>query len=216
MLDIGVGGGRTTKYFTEIAKEYVGIDYSENMIEACRKKFQKLEKASFAVIDARNMSVYKDNYFDFVLFSHGGLDAVEHKDRTRILHEIQRVAKEEGYFCFSTSNLDAMLQYCHIRLSKHPKVFTKKLVRVLLIRLLNSEMWKHVRGKHRNSGHTMFNVGAGKWSLTTYCITPKAQVNQLKDAGFKNIRIYDLQGKETHASNATDVELYFLCNINKP
>jgi ubiquinone/menaquinone biosynthesis C-methylase UbiE len=216
MLDIGVGAGRTTPYFAEIAEEYIGIDYSENMIKHCRQKFQNYPKASFAVVDARNLSRYKDHCFDFVLFSHGGLDAVEQEDRIRILHEIQRVTREGGYFSFSTSNLDAMLQYCQIRLSKHPKAFTKELIRILMIRLLNSDMWIHVRAKQSNLEHTMFNVGGDNWSIKTYCITPKAQINQLKEAGFNNIHIYDLQGQETHATNITDVELYFLCNINEP
>ncbi len=39
MLDIGIGAGRTTHYFSDVAGEYVGIDYSEGMIETCRKIF---------------------------------------------------------------------------------------------------------------------------------------------------------------------------------
>ena len=39
MLDIGVGGGRTTYYFSPLVKEYLGIDYSEQMINACEKRF---------------------------------------------------------------------------------------------------------------------------------------------------------------------------------
>jgi ubiquinone/menaquinone biosynthesis C-methylase UbiE len=215
MLDIGVGAGRTTQYFFEIAETYVGIDYSENMIKHCSKKFEKWPNISFAVVDARNLSRYEDNRFDLVLFSHGGLDAVEHKDRIWILHEIYRVTREGGYFCFSTSNLDAMLRYCQIKLSKNPRVLGKELAKLILTRMLNPEMWNHVRGKSNNLEHTTLIVGANNWSLKTYCITPKAQINQLKHAGFKNIHIYDLQGKETYASNAADVELYFLCNCNE-
>jgi hypothetical protein len=41
-------------------------------------------------------------------------------------------------------------------------------------------------------------------------------VTQLKDAGFENIRTYDLQGEEiTGLPNTTDVELYYLCTIRK-
>jgi ubiquinone/menaquinone biosynthesis C-methylase UbiE len=216
ILDIGVGGGRTTKYFAKLTKEYVGIDYSENMIKVCREKFRKYPKISFVTADARNLSIFEDNYFDFVLFSHGGLDGMEHEDRLRILHEIWRVAKSGGYFGFSTSNLDAMLQFCQIELSKHPKVLAKNLIRLLLIRQLNPQMWKYVRGKRKDLNHTMFIIGADDWGLKTYCITPEAQVIQLKDSGFENIRTYDLQGKEiTGLPNTTDVELYYLCTIRK-
>ena len=41
MLDIGVGGGRTTKYFHKITKNYLAIDYSKKMIEICNQKFKK-------------------------------------------------------------------------------------------------------------------------------------------------------------------------------
>jgi ubiquinone/menaquinone biosynthesis C-methylase UbiE len=216
MLDIGVGGGRTTKYFSKLTEEYVGIDYSENMIKVCRKKFRKYPKISFATADARNLLIFKDNYFDFVLFSHGGLDAVEHEDRLRILHEIRRVAKRGGYFSFSTSNLDAMLQFCQIKLSKNPKVLAKNLIRLLLIRQLNPQMWKYVRGKRKDLDHTMFIIGADDWGLKTYCIAPEAQVTQLKDSGFENIRTYDLQGKEiTGSPNTTDIELHYFCTVGK-
>ena len=54
MLDIGVGGGRTTVHFAEAAEEYWAIDYSEEMIAACRKRFREASsKVRFAVCDAR-------------------------------------------------------------------------------------------------------------------------------------------------------------------
>ena len=38
MLDIGVGAGRTSVHFAFLAKEYLGIDYSNRMITACLKQ----------------------------------------------------------------------------------------------------------------------------------------------------------------------------------
>jgi len=64
--------------------------------------------------------------------------------------------------------------------------------------------------------HTMFIIGADDWGLKTYCITPEAQIKQLTDSGFENIRTYDLQGEEiTGLPNTTDGELYYLCNVGK-
>jgi ubiquinone/menaquinone biosynthesis C-methylase UbiE len=217
LLDIGVGGGRTTKYFASITEEYIGIDYSENMVEVCRSKFQSNPVVSFAVLNARNLSVYRDDCFDFALFSHGGLDAVDHEDRILILNGIHRVVKKAGFFCFSTSNMDAMLQFCRIDLTKNPRVFAMKAFELLLTRFLNPEMWDYSRGKRRNLEHTMFIIGPlGSWNLRTYCITTEAQLRQLKDLGFENLRAYDLHGKEIkQPTNTTDVELYFLCNVKK-
>jgi ubiquinone/menaquinone biosynthesis C-methylase UbiE len=39
ILDIGVGGGRTTPYLSRKAGRYLAIDYSEQMISACRQQF---------------------------------------------------------------------------------------------------------------------------------------------------------------------------------
>jgi ubiquinone/menaquinone biosynthesis C-methylase UbiE len=215
MLDIGVGAGRTTEYFSKIAKKYIGVDYSENMIKICSQRFKHLPNLSFDVKDARNLSPFNDNFFDLILFSHGGLDAVEHKDRMIILREIWRVADKEAFFCFSTSNLDAMFQFCQIKLTKNPKLLAKSLAKLILIRLFNKEMWMHVRGK-KTVRHSMFVVGGHLWSLKTYCITLQAQINQLGDCGFYDIKAYDLQGNELSASiNTTDIELYFLCKAKK-
>lgn len=96
------------------------------MIKVCYQKFKECPNISFAVADARGLSIYKDNTFDFVLFSFGDLDAVEHKDRIRILNEIWRVTRKGGLFCFSTSNLDTMSQFCKIRLTANPKLLGKK------------------------------------------------------------------------------------------
>jgi cyclopropane fatty-acyl-phospholipid synthase-like methyltransferase len=43
ILDIGVGGGRTTPYLSGKASCYVGVDYSAEMITTCRNKFPRLE-----------------------------------------------------------------------------------------------------------------------------------------------------------------------------
>ena len=47
MLDIGVGAGRTTTHFAVLAKEYIGIDYSSKMINACSRKFQNYPSKNF-------------------------------------------------------------------------------------------------------------------------------------------------------------------------
>jgi ubiquinone/menaquinone biosynthesis C-methylase UbiE len=211
MLDIGIGGGRTTHFFSQITKEYIGVDYCENMVKVCREKFYKYPNVSFAIADARDLSVYKDDTFDFVLFSFGGLDAVEHEDRIRILCEIIRILKEGAFFCFSTSNLDALSQFCQIKLEANAKIIGEKAIALLLTRMLNPEMWVYCRGQQRNLKHMMYNIGGDFWSLKTYCITTSEQLRQLKDAGFIDVKIYNSKGRITTClHNTTDIELHFL------
>jgi ubiquinone/menaquinone biosynthesis C-methylase UbiE len=147
MLDIGVGGGRTTEVFSKVSQTYIGIDYSKNMITICQKKFKNNSNLFFTFADARDLKIFHDNSFDFILFSHGGLDVVDHSDRLHILNEIRRVAKRNALFSFSTSNLNSMFGYCSIKISKNPKVLCKRVVKLLLVRLLNEELWLYCRVK---------------------------------------------------------------------
>ena len=212
MLDVGVGAGRTTESFSSISDKYIGIDYSENMINFCKTKFDGTANISFELKDARNLSTYKNDTFDFVLFSHGGLDAVEHSDRIKILHEIWRVCKKGGYFCFSTSNLEAVSNYCVVRLSRSPKVLVRGIFNLLLVRLLNPEIWAYRRGKRPRLKHAMYIIGGDNWGLKTYCISPSEQIKQLQEANFEGARIFGSSGNEIkELINAEDLELYFLC-----
>lgn len=78
ILDLGVGGGRTTPFLSRSASRYVGVDYSEEMIRACRAKFPHLQ---FAVADASDLSQYADASFDSVVFSYNGLDCLAPREK---------------------------------------------------------------------------------------------------------------------------------------
>ena len=91
MLDLGVGTGRTTYTFAKVTREYVGIDYVPAMIKKCIQKFGQSPSIRFLVCDARDLSIFSDNSFDFVLFSWCGIDAASHAGRKRILAEVRRV-----------------------------------------------------------------------------------------------------------------------------
>ena len=104
MLDMGVGGGRTTRYFLPMASSYIGADYAPNMIAECKKKFKS--KKIFEVLDVRNMGKFSDNMFDFILFSYNGIDSFGPEDRETALKEIKRVLRSDGYFSFSTHNIN--------------------------------------------------------------------------------------------------------------
>jgi SAM-dependent methyltransferase len=102
ILDLGVGGGRTTPYLSAIASRYVGVDYSEEMIRACRSKFPHLR---FNVADASDLSQFADASFDSVVFSFNGLDCLApHEKRENCLRECHRVLKAGGVYIFSSHN----------------------------------------------------------------------------------------------------------------
>jgi ubiquinone/menaquinone biosynthesis C-methylase UbiE len=107
VLDLGVGGGRTTPYLSRVASRYVGVDYSEAMIRACRTKFPHLD---FVLADASDLSRFKDASFDAIVFSFNGLDYVVPKEkRLQCLRECRRVLRDEGVLLFSSHNPRAIL-----------------------------------------------------------------------------------------------------------
>ncbi len=138
MLDIGVGGGRTTQHFSPLAGEYTGIDYSPAMITACRQRFAGATRPmTLEVGDARRMAQFADDSFDFILFSFNGIDAVSHGDRLQILQEVRRVGKPGGYFCFSSHNLQGLGTAfdCKSKISLNPLTTYVNLVMLALLRL---------------------------------------------------------------------------------
>jgi ubiquinone/menaquinone biosynthesis C-methylase UbiE len=217
MLDIGVGAGRTTTHFAVLSKEYLGIDYSSKMINACLEKFRNYpEKVSFRTADARTMKLFKENSFDFVLFSFNGIDYMDHDERIRSLVEIRRIIRKGGYFCFSSHNLNFLLKKCSFQLSKHPSILTSHIVQLLQMRLLNKrEVWKAIRNPSRNAEHTMVNDGAMDFRLKTYYITPIEQLKQLSELGFTDTKMYSLtNGTEIrNLGNSIDHWIYYLSKI---
>lgn len=107
VLDLGVGGGRTTPYLSKVASSYVGVDRSAAMIQACRNKFPDLD---FLLADASDLSVFPDASFDAIVFSFNGLDyVVPDEKRLRCLSECRRVLRPEGKLIFSCHNPRSIL-----------------------------------------------------------------------------------------------------------
>lgn len=102
VLDLGVGGGRTTPYLSKIASRYVGVDCSEEMIRVCRRKFPQLD---FLLADASDLSEIQDASFDAIVFAFNGLDCiVPGEKRLQCLRECRRVLRTGGVLIFSSHN----------------------------------------------------------------------------------------------------------------
>lgn len=215
MLDIGVGAGRTTAHFADLVAEYVGVDYSENMIQACEERFgNTLKHVSFKVCDVRSMSTFSDGAFDFVLFSYNGIDYVSHDDRLIAFQEIKRVCKTGGFFCFSTHNLCSMKQLFAIQSDDLLRMLYCRWVRNPLLMLLNEDV-----RILKNQPYAMIRDGTHWFRLKTYYITPSEQVRQLGEMGFKNTKLYQLNGDEIRGpakvqDAVTDHWIYYLCNAS--
>lgn len=107
ILDLGVGGGRTTSYLANRGSRYVGVDYAPEMIRVCKEKFPDL---AFVVGDAADLSRFTDSSFDVVVFAFNGIDYVLPDEARRdCFAHIFRVLKAGGIFILSSHNARAVL-----------------------------------------------------------------------------------------------------------
>lgn len=99
VLDLGVGGGRTTPELVRRCASYVGADFAAPMVEACRQRFGDLLQrgnVAFDVADARALP-FASASFDLLVFSFNGIDLVGGgAQRLQALSECRRVLRPGG------------------------------------------------------------------------------------------------------------------------
>ncbi|MBD2119389.1 class I SAM-dependent methyltransferase [Trichocoleus sp. FACHB-262] len=216
MLDLGVGGGRTTQHFASLAVEYVGIDYSAEMVAACQKRFAASPDLRVEAGDARDLSRFADNSFDFILFSFNGIDFVSHSDRLKVFQEIRRVGKPGGYFFFSSHNLQGLELEFSLRkhLSLNPITTYVNLVLFAILRLINRSFTLE---QLKASSHVIVRDESHNFRLKTYYIRPEAQIQQLAP-NFSEVKVYSWKTglqitSEAELRSNSDMWLYYLCVI---
>lgn len=231
MLDMGVGGGRTTKYFAPIVNNYTGADYATAMIDACLEKYGN--DYFFLSCDARDMREIPKNSYNFIFFSYNGIDSFKHKDRIASLKEIHRVLKPDGYFCFSSHNLDweglSDLFSIKNKIGLSGNESSVSIInrfrsvlwpawKIFKLSILNKSpfMSSHIlRLRKKKRGHLYDDSLNGKAKV--YYISRDEQVRQLKETGFKNVTTISRSGLITE--NITLLNkggwIYYLCQACK-
>lgn len=217
MLDMGVGGGRTAQHFAPLVKQYIGIDYSSEMVVACQKRFKLLDHPmSFEVVDAKDLSQFENNSFDFILFSFNGIDYASHQDRLKIFQEIKRVGKEGCYFFFSSHNLQALESdlIWQKQIGPNPLKTYENLVMLGLFWLFNQPMNRKTLAM---ADHLIVRDESHNFRLDTYYIRAAQQIRQLSN-NFSQVEIYPWQSTEKipdmgAALISKDLWLYYLCRI---
>lgn len=211
LLDIGIGTGRTTALLGNKVRNYLGIDYSEKMIDECSKIFSGknlvLKKG-----DAREMTDIKDNSFDICLFSFNGIDYITNLSaRETVIDEIRRIVKPGGYFIFSTHNLyNLPVRFRLLQFEKGIYYAAKSFFRSLIYRVLRMGF----SGKPGNADYLILNDGALRFRLSTFYIKPEYQISQLLSRDFEHIKVFDLNGRQIHKEFERTKEnyyLYYLC-----
>jgi len=246
VLDIGIGGGRTTAHLLGRCAAYVGMDVSEAMVDATRARTAAdTSPPSLTRADARSLP-FPARSFDVVLFSFNGLDGVgDHEERLHCLREIRRVCAPGAAFVFSSDNLcfveqrlsptrlaagvlrNALSGETLRVLRRRSRSLPGHLVRPLRVRLCNPSARQLRKVDHAgivvdryryemlSEAHT---APGERIRLPGYCIRPTAQVHQLTEVGFEEVRAFAPDGSEVTADLGSGLAdhmwLYYRCRAD--
>lgn len=203
LLDIGVGGGRTTSALEGVVGSYVGLDYVPELVSEARRRFPH---ARISQGDARSLD-FEDGTFDVVLFSFNGIDGVGHQDRLRVLAEVRRVLRPGGLFWFSSHNRGWS------RFHRLPWQGRPRLGRVMLKKSL--EAWRSRANRRRlrpmeevTDDYAIVNDEAHGYGLLLYYVDAASQVAQLERAGFTDVRVFDQTGEAAEPTAASPESIW--------
>lgn len=208
ILDIGVGGGRTVEALRQISNDYTGIDYSADMVAACRRRFPGVR---FEHADARAMAQLADGSVFLAVFSCNGIGMVSHEDRLRILREVQRVLQPGGAFVFSTHNRNSPeyrrgFRFPALQWSAHPLrllVRSARFARDTVTRLRNRRRFRPLEVHAED--YAVINDVCHDYGTMLYYVTLEQQCRQLVDAGFAaDVEAWDLDGARIHDDTCHD------------
>jgi SAM-dependent methyltransferase len=188
VLDLGVGTGRTTPYLSSRASRYVGVDFSEGMVDVFRRKFPFLE---IYCDDASDLKRFEDESFDVVVFSFNGIDNFEtDEDRRRCFLQVKRVLRPGGRFIFSSHNARYMLFRPVLR-GANPIQIIWRCCHALYASSLLAGGLLLSGALHNGAGYVASPVEGG---LRLFYSTPERITSEGQSAGFRVIEIVNGRG----------------------
>ena len=198
ILDIGVGAGRTTALLQAISSQYVGIDYTDQMVQACRARHPD---ARILEMDARDLSRFDDNQFALVVFSFNGIDAVDLGDRHTVLRQVHRVLQPNGLFIVSAHNRvgpgHGERPRWQVRFSWNPLRLAWRVARATRSWVQSLPNYRRLRVLNESHPEwAIMNAAAHDFGIVVMYTTLAEQKRQLQAAGFDTELVLDnVQGQ---------------------
>jgi ubiquinone/menaquinone biosynthesis C-methylase UbiE len=186
ILDLGVGAGRTVSLLRSISEDYVGLDYTPELVEACRRKHPGVHIVQG---DARDLSQFASGSLQLVVFSFNGIDAVNPADRSTILREVERVLRPGGAFLFSAHNREGpgysgKLSF-EINRTRNPLKLAWRFVLAMLRAARTMRNYKsYSKLSYDGDGCSIRNASAHSHGILVHYVTLENQLKQLESHGF--------------------------------
>lgn len=183
ILDLGVGGGRTTPFLASAARRYVGVDYSRAMVESCRAQYPALE---FELADASDLGAFSDASFDAVVFAFNGIDCLDSDaSRARCLAEISRLLRDRGVFIFSSHNARSLALAPELRGARGHQI-PWRIARAIAKTPVRAARTLRGGAFRPGQGYVWDPVDGG---MRTYVSTPTRLIPQLTAAGLETLEV---------------------------
>jgi len=210
-LDLGIGGGRTTALLAHQVKTYVGIDYSQGMVDVAKDRFANCSPAlDLRWGDAACLSAFDDHMFDFVLFSFNGIDCLPESRRQDALDEIFRVLTPGGVLCFSSHNIQNIPTLLRFKWHRHPNVLIRRIIKYFKLRWIN-----RVALQRLQSDQLTVRDGSSNFNAAYVYVRPSAMVNRMLEMGLRSVRCFALADGHEIPHDELDAEtgawVYYLC-----
>jgi len=210
VLDIGVGGGRTTPFLSAKASAYVGVDFSQGMVDACAAKFPALE---FHRADACDLGRFEDASFDVVVFSFNGIDYIQSDEaRARCMREVNRVLRLDGRFFFSSHNARSLLVWPMLRGATPVQQVWRALLAIGRSAGLAARRWP-TRAFREGKGYL---VDPTEHGVVTFVSTPEVIAVEAGFAGFRVDEIVNGLYPENPPAIFTPWYYYSLAKAGRP
>lgn len=190
VLDVGVGGGRTTGFLRDLGDGYHGVDYSAEMVDLARRQHPGV---TFSVQDARALDL-PDASFAGVVFSYNGIDSVGHDDRAQVFRSVRRVLLPGGAFLYSTLNKDGGNYRARPWRELHAES-TGARMRLLVRRAKVARNWWAVRGREvDHPAWGMSTLAAHDFRLLNHFVTVRGAFAEAREHGFDVVQAWANDG----------------------
>lgn len=187
ILDLGVGAGRTVPLLRAISEDYVALDYTPELVAACKRKYPDVRVFGG---DARVLSRFPDASFQLVMFSFNGIDAVDPQGRKKILDEVFRVLRPGGIFLFSAHNREGpgngeKLSF-GVHRTRNPFKLAWRLAHAALhLRRTLRNHARYAKLGFDGDGYSIKNASAHDHGIVIYYTSLDHQMRELEQAGFR-------------------------------